>query len=343
MDSITTAYCHRYASIRFVFYYELGMYVLNRRMFQRGKDNNFFWFHEQSTIFFHVKVYLCYIKENSMTVNEAYLIYFSPTHTSKQIAEAIVHGTGIKNILPVNVTQQSAEEIVIPTSALAVIVVPVYGGHVAPLAMERLQNIRGLDTPTVLVVVYGNRAYEKALMELDAFAVPHGLKVIAGATFIGEHSYSTEKHPIAAGRPNDADLAFATDFGTKIIEKIQTADSMDTLYPVDVRAIRRPAQPFFPLFRFLRKVIKLRKSGTPLPRTPWVEDESMCTHCGLCVVHCPVGAITKGNELHTDETKCIKCCACVKVCTKKARVYDTPFATLLSDCFKKQKLPQTIV
>ncbi len=52
---------------------------------------------------------------------------------------------------------------------------------------------RGLDTPAVLVVVYGNRAYEKALMELDAFAIPHGLKVIAGATFIGEHSYSTDK------------------------------------------------------------------------------------------------------------------------------------------------------
>ena len=46
-------------------------------------------------------------------------------------------------------------------------------------------SIRGVDTPTVLVVVYGNRAYEKALMELDAFAIPHGLKVIAGATFIG--------------------------------------------------------------------------------------------------------------------------------------------------------------
>ena len=65
-----------------------------------------------------------------------------------------------------------------------------------------MQNIRGLDTPTVLVVVYGNRAYEKALMELDAFALPRGLKVIAGATFIGEHSYSTDEHPIAAGRPN---------------------------------------------------------------------------------------------------------------------------------------------
>ena len=148
--------------------------MLNRRMFQRGKDNKYFWFHEQSDTFFSVKTYLCCIKENSMTVNEARLIYFSPTHTSKQVAEAIVHGTGIKNVVPMNLTLQTVEETVIPTSALAVIVVPVYGGHVAPLAMERLENIRGLDTPTVLVVVYGNRAYEKALMELDAFAIPHG-------------------------------------------------------------------------------------------------------------------------------------------------------------------------
>lgn len=154
-----------------------------------------------------------------MTVNEAHLIYFSPTHTSKQVAEAIVHGAGIKNIFPINVTQQIADEIVIPTSSLAIIVVPVYGGHVAPLAMERLQYIRGVDTPTVLVVVYGNRAYEKALMELDAFAIPHGFKVIAGATFIGEHSYSTDKYPIAMGRPDETDLAFAVEFGKKIMEK----------------------------------------------------------------------------------------------------------------------------
>ena len=302
------------------------MYVLNRRMFQRGKDNKYFWFHEQSNTFFSVKTYLCCIKENSMTVNEARLIYFSPTHTSKQVAEAIVHGTGIKNVVSMNLTLQTVEETVIPTSAL-----------------ERLESIRGLDTPAVLVVVYGNRAYEKALMELDAFAIPHGLKVIAGATFIGEHSYSTDKCPIADGRPNESDLDYAEDFGKKIMEKIQAAAGSDTLYQVDVRAIKRPSQPFFPLFRFLRKVVKLRKSGTPLPRTPWIEDESLCTHCGICAARCPAGAITKGDELNTNAEKCIKCCACVKACANKARKYDTPFASLLSECFKKQKLPQTIL
>ena len=38
------------------------MYVLNRRMFQRGKDNKYFWFHEQSNTFFSVKTYLCGMK-----------------------------------------------------------------------------------------------------------------------------------------------------------------------------------------------------------------------------------------------------------------------------------------
>ena len=93
MDSITTGSWLQICEHTFCFFYsELGMYMLNRRMFQRGKDNNFFGFMNNQTFFFHVKVYLCYIKENSMTVNEAHLIYFSPTHTSKQVAEAIVHG-----------------------------------------------------------------------------------------------------------------------------------------------------------------------------------------------------------------------------------------------------------
>lgn len=278
-----------------------------------------------------------------MIVTEAHLIYFSPTHTSKQVGEAIVHGMGIDNVLKTDITLKPVEEMELPTSALAVVVVPVYGGHVAPLAMERLESIRGTDTPVALVVVYGNRAYEKALMELDSFVLLKGFKVIGGATFIGEHSYSCEKYPIAANRPDYHDLELAMEFGHKLREKVETATSLETLYPVDVRAIPRPQQPFFPLLGFLRKVIKLRRSGLPLPRSPWLTDESLCTHCGACVQHCPVGAILKGDETHTNAEKCIKCCACVKSCTQKARVYDTPFAVLLSQYFTRQKEPKTIL
>ena len=278
-----------------------------------------------------------------MNIYTVRLITFSPTHTSKQVGEAIVRGTGISDVARTDLTFHPAGKLEIPENTLTVITVPVYGGKVAPPALERMKDVHASGAPAVLVAVYGNRAYEKALVELDAFASDRGFKVIAGATFIGEHSYSTEKYPVAAGRPDERDLAVAADFGKQISDKIASATEPEKLYAVDVRKIRRPRQPFFPLFRFLRKVIALRKSGVPLPRTPWVEDESLCTHCGACAKMCPVSAIAKGDELNTDAERCIKCCACVKGCPQKARVYDTPFAVLLSQCFVKQKDPCTLV
>ena len=221
------------------------------------------------TLFFFIKVYLCCIKSNYYDSKRSPFDLFLAYHTSKQVGEAIVRGTGITNVINTNLTQQATQDLVIAESALAIIVVPVYGGRVAPLAMDRLASVRGSNTPAVIVVVYGNRAYEKSLMELDYWAIQQGFKVIAGATFIGEHSYSTEKYPVAAGRPDERDLAVAADFGKQISDKIASATEPEKLYAVDVRKIRRPRQPFFPLFRFLRKVIALRKSGVPLPRTPW--------------------------------------------------------------------------
>ena len=271
-----------------------------------------------------------------MNIHAVHLITFSPTRTSKQIGEAIVRGTGISEIIETDLTLRMAGRLEIPENTLVVVTVPVYGGKVAPLALERMENIRASGTPAVLVVVYGNRAYEKALKELDAFASERGFKVIAGATFVGEHSYSTEQHPIAVGRPDADDLQFAETFGAKIRTKIESASGIDNLYAVDVSRIQRPRQAFFPLFRFLRKVVKLRKNGVPIPRIPAVDAER-CSHCGYCVTHCPAGAIGKGEECTTDAAKCIRCCACVKGCPQKARTFDTPFATLLADCFKRQK------
>ncbi len=271
-----------------------------------------------------------------MTITEINLITFSPTHTSKQIGEAVVRGTGVTDAVFVDMTLQTPEQKEFGSDVLAVITVPVYGGHVAPLALERMKDLRADGTPAVIVVVYGNRAYEKALTELDAFVSGLGFKVIAGGTFVGEHSYSSDRYPIAAGRPDDDDLKFAEEFGAKVRAKLENAADAEHLYRVDVQKIQRPKQPFFPLFRFLRRVIKLRKSGVPMPRTPQV-DENLCTHCGLCVKRCPAGAIVKGEECVTNAEKCIRCCACVKGCPQKARTFDTPFAALLHDCFQRPK------
>lgn len=276
-----------------------------------------------------------------MDISKVHLIYFSPTFTSKQVGEAIVRGTKKKVAAITNLTLR-ASEVNVDEQTLAVIVVPVYGGKVAPLAMERLQGIRTSGAPAVLVVVYGNRAYEKALVELDAFASARGFKVIAGGTFIGEHSYSTDQYPIADGRPDNKDLKYAEAFGAKVGTKIEQAPDKEHLYPVDVSRIRRPRQPLLPLFRFLRGVLKLRKSGVPLPRSP-LGVEAKCRHCGSCVACCPTGAITKGDECNTNVEKCIKCCACVKECSYSARVFVTPFGELLSKCFARQKEPRIII
>ena len=294
---------------------------------------------------FHIQI-SCFFKQNIlslfrnkrlvMTITEINLITFSPTCTSKQIGEAIVRGTGITGVNFVDLTLQTTEQKEFGSDALAVITVPVYGGHVAPLALERMKDLRADGTPVVIVVVYGNRAYEKALTELDAFVSGLGFKVIAGGTFVGEHSYSSDRYPIAAGRPDDDDLKFAEEFGANVRTKLENAADAEHLYGVDVQKIQRPKQPFLPLLRFLRRVIKLRKNGVPMPRTPQV-DENLCTHCGLCVKRCPAGAIVKGEECVTNAEKCIRCCACVKGCPQKARTFDTPFAALLHDCFQRPK------
>lgn len=97
--------------------------------------------------------------------------------------------------------------------SLTVIAAPVYGGRVAPTALQRIKRLKGNNSPAIVVVVYGNRDYEDALLELRDTAVSLGFTPLAAGAFIGEHSYSTAEMPVAAGRPDDKDLQIASQFG----------------------------------------------------------------------------------------------------------------------------------
>ena len=72
--------------------------------------------------------YLCFHKSEFMTIKSIDLITFSPTHTSKQIGEAIVRGTGLAEVGFVDATLQMPEKTHFEADTLAVIAVPVYGG-----------------------------------------------------------------------------------------------------------------------------------------------------------------------------------------------------------------------
>ena len=245
-----------------------------------------------------------------------------------------------KGVHEIDLTHAAGKPPVLPADAAAVFAVPVYGGRVAPAALERLQEIRGEGTPAVVLAVYGNRAFGTAVAQLAAFVAERGFVPVAAGAFVGEHSYSTPGTPIAEGRPDTQDLAEAAAFGARIGRKLAHGETG----PIDAAKLREPHTPLLSKLRFIRFVLgyRRRQKRTPAVLLP-AGDAARCTQCGRCVALCPTQAIARGDELHTDPTRCIRCCACVKGCAFGARTFETPFAAVLSRNFARRKPPVTIM
>ena len=233
------------------------------------------------------------------------LIYFSPTGTTRAIATQIAKGLKAGQVSHLNLTLPPAEDTVspLPEADLAVIGVPVYGGRVPPLAAERLAPVIGAGMPAIVVALYGNRAYEDALVELRDMAVTAGFKPVAAGAFIGEHSYSTADTPIAPDRPDAADLAKAEAFGAQVREAL---DVMTV--EAAAAALQVPGQHPY-------KERRPRQVEAP------ITQKELCTLCGTCATVCPTQVITVAEEVETRVEGCIACCACIKNCPTAARVF----------------------
>lgn len=262
-----------------------------------------------------------------MECKSVHIVYFSPTHTSAKIAYAIAEGMHFKSLLESDITYNTPKGTVdIYDDELTIVAVPVYGGRVAETAMERLRAFRGHKSPVVPVVLYGNRDYEDALLELSDTLTAQGFVVVSGGAFIGEHSYSREDMPIAAGRPDEDDLQIAMRFGRDILLKMDKISSLKGVKKLEVKG------------NFPYKV-----KGPSTPQAPVVNEE-ICNLCGYCEGVCPVSAIVFTDGVaFTDPASCIKCCACVKECPLGARSFETPYTAMLFQNFSARREPELFI
>lgn len=239
-------------------------------------------------------------------------LFFSPTYTTKKCVVAIAKGVadGLaaeyreSNITTPLMRRQTPEY---GAGDLVVFGVPVYIGRVPNLFRDYFASIKGNGAIGVPVVVYGNRAYDDALIELRDIMQGNGFRCIAAGAFIGEHSFS---YTLGGGRPDTSDLQKATAFGEEIAMRLLAGAEPP-------HQLQVPGNPYPYTFFDARsgkgKSIDLRKVK---PET----DPEKCTNCGYCAMLCPMGAIDPDNCSEIPG-KCIRCCACVKLCRPKAKYF----------------------
>lgn len=235
-----------------------------------------------------------------MKINRVQTLFFSPTGTTKKVVTEMGREYGGSGVDSFDITYP---EYNLPQDLsagdLVVVGVPVYAGRVPALAVERLKGLQGNGASMVVTVVYGNREYEDALLELRNMVQERGFKVVAGCAFIGEHSFSTSDMKIAAGRPDEDDLKVARDFAKQINDCVQALDGQGQ------GTLSVPGDDPY------------KEGMMNLPFTMEVDKEK-CTLCESCISTCPAGAISLSDQIVMSADLCILCCACVKTCPEEA-------------------------
>lgn len=219
--------------------------------------------------------------------------YFSPTGGTKKVVEIFAdamacstkwYDLGKKTLIP----EAS-------TAEFTIVAAPVFGGRIPSVVSEKIKKLKGDGRKAVTIAVYGNRAYEDALLEMNDILTENGFKVIASGAFVAQHSMAPE---VGAGRPDQADAKEICEFAKAVLNKKNT-----DIVQVPGNHPYKPEMntPFTPI---------------SLPN---------CKRCSACVKSCPTDAISLTDEgITTDKTKCILCMTCACVCPEHARILPPP-------------------
>lgn len=251
----------------------------------------------------------------AVKMKKVWSVYFSPTGTTRKIVSAIA-----KQIQEESGLLEAECDFTLPLARrgefsfkagdLVIFGTPVYAGRVPNVLLQYLETIKGNGAVGVPVVVYGNRNYDDALIELRDILADCGFHTFAAGAFIGEHSFS---RILAKGRPDEADIALTRQFASQIMRKLANTAERTSLLPVVVKGVPKPYRGYYQPRDSQGNPVDIRKVK-PL-------TASGCIECGRCVDVCPMGSI-RPEKVNEVSGVCIKCGACIKNCPVGAKFYD---------------------
>jgi ferredoxin len=226
-------------------------------------------------------------------------LFFSPTGSTRKVAGLISQGLAMRP-REVDLTLPAGRErglVGVERDELLIMAFPVHGGRLPGVVRDYLLRLPNGRQPVAAVVVYGNRAYGDALLELYDLCHSKGYDVVGAAAFVGEHAYS---HVMGRGRPDPADEETARRFGLSVRQTL-LGDGRLTERHLLGKSGRRPYRPY-------------------RPKPPLAPHTSRrCAQCLSCVRNCPVGAFVNGDPRSINPDKCILCAACIKQCPESAK------------------------
>lgn len=236
-------------------------------------------------------------------------LYFSATETTKLCADGVASAMELPVVASINLANRNHVEIPEYSENDTVIVAsPVYGGRIPELMADALKEVHGNGACAMAMVVYGNRDYDDALLELTDILTEQGFRVIGAAAFVAQHSIFPK---VGAGRPDTTDKVRLAEFGRRCRKLLDKGEFRE----LKIKG-KRPYKKY---------------SGVPVHP---VGKESACVACGLCSELCPVGAIDNASPWETDIDTCISCGRCISVCKESARCYEGMKYSILAAFFK---------
>lgn len=228
-------------------------------------------------------------------LNMTKLYYFSPTGGTRRsgefLSKEISKSVTLVDLGAKNERNEDTE------SDLVVFAAPVFGGRIPALVTEKLHKLNGSGKKCITMVVYGNRAYDDALLELNDVVERVGFQVVASCSCVAQHSMAPK---VGEGRPDESDYAGIRDFAKQAAAKFESAAGQVTV----------PGNHPY-------------KTRMSIPATPI--SQAACNLCGACGTSCPTDAITFGETtVITNPDQCILCMTCVAVCPENARILPPP-------------------